>query len=67
MIHATPCQKKKKKKAKNEQRYKYVIPQRKQRYGQKAHEKMLNITTYQKNSHQMYNEVSPHTSQNGHH
>ena len=33
---------------------------------QKAHEKMLNITNYQRNANQNYNEVSPHTSQNGH-
>ena len=31
------------------------------------HEKMLNITHYQRNANQNYNEVSPHTSQNGHH
>ena len=35
--------------------------------GQKVHEKMLNITNYQRNANQNYNEVSPHTSQNGHH
>ena len=28
---------------------------------------MLNITNYQRNVNQNYNEVSPHTSQNGHH
>ena len=28
---------------------------------------MLNITKYQKNANEKYNEVSPHTSQNGHH
>ena len=33
----------------------------------KAHEKMLNITNYQRNANQNYNEVSPHTGQNGHH
>ena len=27
---------------------------------------MLNITNYQRNANQNYNEVSPHTSQNGH-
>ena len=32
----------------------------------KAHEKMLNITNYQRNANQNYNEVSLHTSQNGH-
>ena len=28
---------------------------------------MLNITNYQRNANQNYNEVSPHTDQNGHH
>ena len=37
------------------------------KYGQKAHEKLLNITNYQKNANQNHNEVSSHTSQNGHH
>ena len=31
------------------------------------HEKMLNITHYQRNANQNYNEIPPHTSQNGHH
>ena len=35
--------------------------------GQEAHEKMLNIINYQIDTDQNYNEVSPHTSQNGHH
>ena len=35
--------------------------------GQKAHEKMLNITNYQRIASQNYIEVLPHTSQNGHH
>ena len=30
----------------------------------KAHEKMLNITNYERNANQNYNEVPPHTSQN---
>ena len=29
--------------------------------------KMLNIANYQKKANQNYNEVSPHTGQNGHH
>ena len=33
----------------------------------KAHETMLNITNYQRNANQKYNEVSPHTSQNRDH
>ena len=28
---------------------------------------MLNITNYRRNANQNYNEVSPHTGQNGHH
>ena len=35
--------------------------------GQQMHEKMLNVTNYQRNAHQNYNEASPHTGQNGHH
>ena len=35
--------------------------------GQETHEKMLNITDYQRNENQNYNEVSPYTSQNGNH
>ena len=31
--------------------------------GQEAHEKLLNITNYQRNANQNHNEVSPHTSQ----
>ena len=34
---------------------------------QQALEKMLNIANYWKIANQNYNEVSPHTSQNGHH
>ena len=33
----------------------------------KAHEKMLNITNYQRSANQNYKEVSPPTGQNGHH
>ena len=29
--------------------------------------KMLNITHYERNANQNYNEISPHTGQNGHH
>ena len=37
--------------------------------GQKAHEKGLNITNYQRNANQNYNKVSlaAHTTENGHH
>ena len=34
--------------------------------GQQTYEKMLNITSYQRNANQNYNEVLPHPSQNGH-
>ena len=34
--------------------------------GQQAHEKMVNIIN-QRNANQNYNEVLPHTGQNGHH
>ena len=34
--------------------------------GQQTHEKMLNIANYQRNINQNYNEVTPHTGQNGH-
>ena len=34
--------------------------------GQVTHEKMLNITNYQRNANQNY-EASTHTGQNGHH
>ena len=36
------------------------------RDGQKAHEKILNIADYYRNANQNYNELSLHTSQNGH-
>ena len=34
--------------------------------GQYAHEKMLNITNYQRSGNQNYSEVPPYTGQNGH-
>ena len=34
---------------------------------QEAYEKMLNISNYQRNADQNYNEVSPHSGQSGHH
>ena len=39
--------------------------QRRHTDGSQTHEKMLNIT--HENANQNYNEISPHTSQNGHH
>ena len=35
--------------------------------GQQAHEQMLNIVNYSRNVNQNYNEILPHTGQNGHH
>ena len=35
--------------------------------GQQAREEMLNITNHQENANQNYNELSPHTCQNGYH
>ena len=40
--------------------------QRRHMDGQQAYEKMLNITKYQRNVNQNYNEVSHNTGQNGH-
>ena len=34
---------------------------------QQTHERMLYITNHQRNANQNYNEISSHTSQNGHH
>ena len=39
----------------------------KKTYGQQAHEKILNIATYQRSANKNYNEVSFHRGQNGHH
>ena len=48
-------------------RLKQTFLQRRHRDGQQAHEKMLNITDFWRNAYQNHNEVSIHTSQNGHH
>ena len=37
------------------------------RYPDGQHEKMINISNYQRNANQNHNEVSPHNGQNGHH
>ena len=47
-------------------RPKQTFHQGKHTDGQEAHEKTLNVTNYQRNASQNYNEVSPHASQNGH-
>ena len=48
-------------------RSKQTFLQRRHPDGQQAHEKILNITKYQRNANQNHNEVSPHTDQNGYH
>ena len=48
-------------------RSKKTFPQRRHTDGQKADEKMLNITNYQRNANQNYNEVPSHTGPNGYH
>ena len=48
-------------------RPKQTFLQRRHRDGQKAHEKMFNVTNYQRNTNKNYNEVSTHNSQNGNH
>ena len=48
-------------------RPKETFLQRRNTDGQQAHEKMLNITNYQKNANQNYNKVPSHAGQNGHH
>ena len=41
--------------------------QRRYTDGQQAHEKMFNIANCYRNPNQNYNEISPHTRQNGRH
>ena len=48
-------------------RPKQTFWQRKYTYGQQTYEKMLRIANYQKSVYHNYNEVLPHTGQNGHH
>ena len=52
---------------KNGQRPEQIFLQRRYTDGQQAHEKMLNITDYQRNANQNYYEVPPHTGQNSYH
>ena len=47
------------------QRTKQTFFQRRHRDGKQTHEKMLNITHYQRNANQNHNEVPSHASQNG--
>ena len=48
-------------------RSKQTFLQRRHTDDQQVHGKMLKISNYQTNANQNYNEVEPHTSQNGHH
>ena len=48
-------------------RPKQTFIQRRYTDGNLANEKMLNITSYQRNANQNYNEVPSHSGQNGHH
>ena len=48
-------------------RSKLSFLQRRHTEGQKAHEKMLNVTNFQRNANLSYNKVLPHTGQKGHH
>ena len=57
------CQKNKQPNQKMGRRSKQTFLQRRQTDGQKPHEKMLNISNYQKNAKQNYNEVPPHRSE----
>ena len=55
--HAAQYPKNKPPNQKMGRRPKQTFLQRRQTDGQKAHEKMLNITNYQRNANQNYNEV----------
>ena len=62
--HVAQFQKNKQPNQKMGQRTKQTLLQR-PTDGQQTHEKMLNITHYQRNANQNHNEVPSHTSQNG--
>ena len=49
------------------QRTKQIFLQRRHTDGQQTHEKMLNITHYQRNANQSHNEVPSHAGQDGCH
>ena len=63
--HAAQHQKNKQPNQKLGRRPKQTFLQRRHTDGHKAHEKMLNITNYQRNANQNHYEVPFHTSQNG--
>ena len=62
---AAQFQKNKQPNQKMGQRTKQTFLQRRHTDGYQTHEKMLNITHYQRNANQNHNEVPFHTSQNG--
>ena len=57
---------KKKNNQKIGRRPKQIFLQRRYSDGQQAHEKMLIIANYYRTTNQNYNELPPHTGQNGH-
>ena len=63
--HAAQFQKNKWLNQKMGQRTKQTFLQRGHTDGQQTHEKMLNITHYERNANQNHNEVPSHDSQNG--
>ena len=65
--HTTQYQKPKQPNQKMGRRPTQTFLQRRHTDGQQVHEKMLNIANHQRNANQNYNEVTPHTGQNGHH
>ena len=48
-------------------RPKQTFPQRRYIDGQQKYEKILNMANCKRNTNQNYNEIQPHSSQNGHH
>ena len=65
--HIAEYQKHKQLNKKIGRRPKQTFLQRRHTDGQEVHEKTINISNYQRNANQIYNEVSPHINQNGHH
>ena len=47
-------------------RSKWTFLQRRHTEGQRTHEEILNITSYQKNANQNYHKLSLHTGKKGH-
>ena len=64
---AAQYQKNKQPNQKIDRRPKQIFLQRRHTDSQETHEKMINTTNYQRNTNQNHNEISHHTSQNGHH